>query len=198
MIHLRAVTSSLIAATLALAVQACASSPAPAPETAASQTTPSGPPPKLGPEEMKQARLNAQVVAGTWLLLVDKGELITSWDTAARRLQDFVPAGDWKAGLEKARGPFGEMQRRHFVKTKYTNKLQPPGHYVVVSYHSQFAKSPAKESVTVVREADNQWRVVMYGIEKTDTPPPAEEAPTEPQNEAVEATEPGATEAPAP
>lgn len=193
MIHLRATTSTLIAATLALAVSACASSPPPAPENAAGQTS-SGPPQKLGADEMKQARLNAQVVAGTWLLLVDKGEFITSWDTGARRLQDFVPAGDWKAGLEKARGSFGEMQRRHFVKTKYTNKLQPPGHYVVVSYHSQFAKSPAKESVTVVREADNQWRVLMYGIEKTDTPPPAEEAPTEPQNEAVETTEPGVAE----
>ena len=193
MIYLRAVQGSLIAATLAFAVGGCASNPPPAPETAAGQTS-SGPPQKLAADEMKQARLNAQVVAGTWLLLVDKGEFITSWDTGARRLQDFVPAGDWKAGLEKARGPFGEMQRRHFVKTKYTNKLQPPGHYVVVSYHSQFAKSAAKESVTVVREADNQWRVLMYGIEKTDTPPPAEEAPTEPQNEAVEATEPGAAE----
>jgi hypothetical protein len=197
MIHYRAVTFALLAAILALSVSACASSPPPAPESAASQS-PAGPPKKLAADEMKQARLNAQVVAGTWLLLVDKGEFIASWDTGARRLQDFVPAGDWKAGIEKARGSFGDLQRRHFVKTKYTNKLQPPGHYVVVSYHSQFAKAPAKESVTVVREADNQWRVLMYGIEKTDTPPPAEEAPTEPQNEAVEAVEPGAEETTAP
>ena len=181
---LPAVRTSFVAAFLALAASACASAPsaAPAAENAATQAAPQ----KLSAADMKAARLNTQVVAGTWLLVVDKADYVTSWDTGARRLQDSVPAGDWTAGLAKARAPFGDLQRRHFVKTTYTNKLKPAGHYVVVKYHSQFANFPAKESVTIMQEADNQWRVVMYGIEKTDTPPPAEEVPAEPQDEATE------------
>lgn len=178
--HIHRVYAPLLAIAVALAVPACATTSPATAETQAA-TAPKGPPQKLSPEDMKEARKNAQVVAGTWLLVVDKGDFLLSWDTGARQLQDVVPASDWTAGLGKAREPFGEMQRRVFIKTKYSNKLNPPGHYVLVKYHSQFAGSAAMETVTVVKDIDNLWRVVMYAIEKTKTPPPAEELPPEAQ-----------------
>lgn len=151
---------------------------------------------KLSREAMKEARMNAQVVAGTWLLDVDRGDFATSWETAASRLQNTVGKGDWTKGLTGARGSFGALTRRHFVKTRYTNKLQPAGQYVVVSYHSLFENAPALESVTVVQDEDNQWRVVMYGIEKTkEAPPedaPAEGAATESEQESEDEAAPAA------
>ncbi len=165
---------------LLLGTVACATS---APATTPTESEPAqGPPPKLSSDEIKQARLDAQVVAGTWLLQVDQGDYPGSWDNAASALQNLVGKGEWAQGLTKGRSTFGALERRHFLKTKYSNKLQPAGHHVVVNYHSQFANGPAKESVTVMKDADNQWRVLMYGINKTDTSPP-EEAPTEPQEE---------------
>ena len=116
-----------------------------------------------------------------------QGDYTGSWETAASPLQNRLGKGEWNQGLSKARTPFGELQRRHFLKTLYTNKLQPAGHHVVVNYHSQFANSAAKESVTVLKDADDQWRVIMYGIEKTDTPPP-EAPPSPPQEESSEET----------
>jgi len=178
--HLNRINAPLLAFVAALGMPGCATT---APATAETQaaSAPKGPPPKLSPDDMKEARKNAQVVAGTWLMVVDKGDFLLSWDTGARQLQDVVPASDWTAGMGKAREPFGEMQRRVFTKTKYTNKLNPPGHYVLVKYHSQFASTPAIETVTVVKDIDNLWRVVMYAIEKTKTPPPAQEVPADAQ-----------------
>lgn len=169
---------------LVLGTGACATS-TPATETAAAsdEAKPPPRPPKLKGEARQAARKNAQVVAGTWLLEVDKGNYAGSWDQAASPLQNRVGRGEWTQGLTGARKGFGALTRRHFVKTMYTNKLQPAGHYVVVNYHSQFEHSPAKESVTVYQDADNEWRVLMYGIEKTDAPPP-EEAPAEDQGDA--------------
>lgn len=189
--HLKRLYAPLLAFVAALAMPGCATT-APATTETQAASAPKGPPPKLSPDDMKEARKNAQVVAGTWLLVVDKGDFLLSWDTGARQLQDVVPASDWTAGLGKAREPFGAMQRRVFIKTKYTNKLNPSGHYVLVKYHSQFASSPAIETVTVDKDIDNLWRVVIYAIEKTKTPPPAEELPpeTQPADTQDDATDP--------
>lgn len=100
-----------------------------------------------------------------WLLLLDRRDWGTAWDTSAAMFRAAVPLATWMDGIPKARAPLGALQERKPLEAVYRDKLQgrPDGDYVTVIFASRFEKKPdAQEIVTTVRDTDGKWRVTGY------------------------------------
>jgi hypothetical protein len=68
----------------------------------------------------------------------------------------------------RARAPLGGLGKRDLRAAEFKTSLPgaPAGQYVVVYYDSAFAKkAAAREIVTLVRGADDTWKVVGYFVE---------------------------------
>lgn len=137
------------------------SRPAPVAEPQAGQDKPAEA--KAAPE-MEEA---ARTAAMGWLLLLDRRDWGTAWDTSAAMFRGNVPLATWMDGIPKVRQPLGELVDRKPVQTVYKTRLEgrPEGHYVTVVLASRFEKkSDAQEVVTTVREPDGRWRVTGYSV----------------------------------
>jgi hypothetical protein len=137
------------------------SAPAPSTEAAApaASTSPSSAP---GTAEMEKA---AQLAAMGWLLLLDRKDWGTAWDTSAAMFRGAVPLPAWMDGAPKARAPLGKLVERKPADAVYKRQLQgrPDGDYVTLIFNSSFEQKPdTQEIVTTVREADGKWRVTGY------------------------------------
>jgi len=109
----------------------------------------------------------AQAAARDWLALTDAGNGGASWDAAGKLFQGAIKRERWTEALGSVRNPIGALARRSLLSTKFTSSFPgaPDGEYAIVVYRSSFAnKADARETVTVAREADGQWRVVGYFI----------------------------------
>lgn len=106
-----------------------------------------------------------QLTANAWLLLLDRRDWGTAWDSSANMFRQSVPLASWMDGIPKVRQPFGALVERQFVEAVYKTSMpgRPDGHYVSVMFASKFDKSPqVQEVVTTVREPDGRWRVAGY------------------------------------
>jgi Protein of unknown function (DUF4019) len=109
----------------------------------------------------------AQAAAESWLLLIDQGEYAASWQAAAASFKSAVPQQKWAEAVAVARGPFGELKARSVKSSTATKALPgaPDGEYVVMQFNTAFAKKAAAlETLTLVHDADGQWRVVGYFV----------------------------------
>ncbi|TFY96861.1 DUF4019 domain-containing protein [Ramlibacter rhizophilus] len=112
--------------------------------------------------EMEQA---AQLAAQGWLLLLDRRDWGTAYDTSAAMFRSAVKLPQWMDGIPKVRAPLGKVIERKPVEAVYRDKLQgrPDGDYVTILFATQFEKKPdAQEILTTVREPDGKWRVTGY------------------------------------
>ena len=69
----------------------------------------------------------------------------------------------WADQLGAARGPLGALTSRTLVVEQFKDALPgaPPGEYAVQQYHAASDELHAvTETLTLVRGADGQWRVV--------------------------------------
>jgi len=159
------------AASLVIGV-GCQPQPAAAPDAepslAASSTVTAEPTAPAAPSPEEAAQKVAQDGAQTWLALVDAGQFEASWDNAAALFKSSVTREQWNASLKGAREPLGTVSSRQLRGSEYKTQLPgaPDGKYVVVYYESAFAqKAGAKESVTLMEEADASWKVAGYSIQ---------------------------------
>jgi len=134
--------------------------PAPAasaPAAAAAQAAPA-PDAKAGKEAA------AQLAAGGWLILLDRGDWGRAWETASGVFRSSVPLPAWIDGVPKAREPFGNVVERNPIEAVYKTALagRPPGEYVTVIFETQFANKKVEEVVTTVLEPDGKWRATGY------------------------------------
>ncbi|MBL6750267.1 MAG: DUF4019 domain-containing protein [Nevskia sp.] len=109
----------------------------------------------------------AEKAAGDWLALVDDGKYPASWDSASSYFKSNYPKELWKGTAKGARGPIGSVRSRSIASATFTRTLPgaPDGIYVVVEYTTQFDKKPgADETVTLVSDTDNVWRVYGYNL----------------------------------
>jgi hypothetical protein len=109
----------------------------------------------------------AQVAAKQWLALVDQGQYVESWGTAASYFKNAVPEKQWVQSMKGARQPLGKMISRRLKSAICTTSLPgaPDGQYVVIQYATSFEnKASAVETVTPMRGPDKQWRVSGYFI----------------------------------
>jgi uncharacterized protein DUF4019 len=105
--------------------------------------------------------------AAAWLEFVDRGDARTSWQEAGATFRSAVTPEAWAVQLGAARGPLGPLTSRSVAVEQVLDGLpgSPTGKYVVQQYHAVYdARQAVTETLTLVREADGQWRVVGYYI----------------------------------
>ncbi len=69
--------------------------------------------------------------------------------------------------LTKQRKPFGALSSRKPSSTQFATELPgvPDGNYAIIQYQTAFAnKAAAVETVSLMLEQDNVWRVAGYFI----------------------------------
>ncbi|HJM49296.1 MAG TPA: DUF4019 domain-containing protein [Alphaproteobacteria bacterium] len=114
-----------------------------------------------------EAEENAQQVAKQWLALIDRGNYGEGWEQAAPYLQNAVKKDDLVRALKAVRKPLGSVASRRLQSAQPTTSLPglPDGEYVVIQYHTVFAKKKkAVETITPMRTGDGTWRVAGYYI----------------------------------
>lgn len=114
-----------------------------------------------------QQRVEASTIAATQFLeLVDAGQYGESWDTCATYLKNDIPREDWVKKLSAVRSVTGKLLNRkqtNFTYTKNANEGIPEGEYMVYYFDSTFQnKEHLPETLTMMLENDNTWRVAGY------------------------------------
>ena len=117
-----------------------------------------------------QQRIDASTVAATGFFeLVDAGQYAQSWENCAAYLKSEVPKEEWITKLSAVRsaaGQFLERKQKDYTYTRNMNEGIPDGEYMVYYFDSKFQnKEDLTETVTVMLESDNVWRVAGYFIE---------------------------------
>jgi hypothetical protein len=105
--------------------------------------------------------------ARQWLQLVDRGEIDKSWESAASYFKRAVTREQWLQSMSAARTPLGDVVTRELRSSTYTTALPgaPDGEYVVIQFDTSFEnKRQAVETVTPMRDSDDEWRVSGYYI----------------------------------
>jgi hypothetical protein len=115
------------------------------------------------PPGVAQARKSAE----RWLPLLDAAKYAESWDGAADWFRKTVTQEQWKDACAQARKPLGKFKSRSFTLSQYTKDLPnaPAGDYYLIQYTSDFEnRNAATETVILVRQNENDWRVAGYFI----------------------------------
>lgn len=109
----------------------------------------------------------AQNSARNWLALTDRGDADASWRAAGEKFRAAMPADGWAKALKQVRPPLGAATDRTILSTEFAKSFEgvPEGDYALLVFRSSFAnKADARETVTLEREADGNWRVIGYSI----------------------------------
>jgi len=116
-------------------------------------------------EGKMEKETEALKAAETWLVLVDEGHYVSSWDTAAVFFKKAVTSKEWVRLVEAVRGPLGTLISRNVRTLRYTTTRPgaPDGEYVVILFETSFeGKRNARETVTPMMGTDGVWRVSGY------------------------------------
>jgi hypothetical protein len=118
------------------------------------------------PPEVAEKVDAALLAAQGWLLLLDRRDWGTAWETAAAMFRGAVPLGNWMDGVPKVRSDLGALVEREPAAADYKTELpgRPAGDYVTAVFASRFDKREVEELVTTVREPDGKWRVTGYSV----------------------------------
>jgi hypothetical protein len=116
-----------------------------------------------------QQRVEASTLAATnFFTLVDAGKYGQSWEECAEYLKNEVPKEDWIKRLSAVRSVAGKLLERKQTKLTYTKNTDegiPEGEYMVYHFDSKFQnKEQLPETLTLMLEHDNTWRVAGYFI----------------------------------
>jgi hypothetical protein len=109
----------------------------------------------------------AQSAADVWLAIVDDARYEPAYLSTAGIFQKLVGKEQWVKIATAGRALVGKVRVRNVKDSKFSTTMPgaPDGQYVVVHYDTAFEKKPgAVETVTVVLDADGQWKVCGYFI----------------------------------
>ena len=115
----------------------------------------------------KKENKKAKMAATNWLVQIDKGEYLESWDNAAQYFQNQILQDRWSAALKASRGPLGNLTSRNINSSEFRSELPgaPDGNYYILTYNSSFEnKASAIETITLTKGKDGKWRAVGYYI----------------------------------
>jgi len=110
----------------------------------------------------------ADKAAQSWLELVDAGEYGRSWDTSSAFFRTAVSEASWIASLQAVRKPLGDRIHREQISSQEAANLPgaPDGEYRILLFSAEFVEQKAaRETITLMREPDGQWRVAGYFIQ---------------------------------
>lgn len=105
--------------------------------------------------------------ADKWLAVVDSRAYGDSWTEAGSLFQSQISQDQWIDTVGKVRAPLGPVLNRKNFRNEYTTTMAgaPDGEYVVCQYTTQYTnRKAAIETITVMKNQDNGWRVVGYFI----------------------------------
>ena len=109
----------------------------------------------------------AETTASSWLHLADEEDFGASWKQASSLFRAAVTESEWEQALTAARRPFGQLKSRELESATFYTTLPgaPDGEYVVLIFSSSFdQKKVAVETVTVMLDRDQSWRVSGYFV----------------------------------
>ncbi len=115
------------------------------------------------PDKIKVAILAAE----NWLMLIDGGDYIKSWQEAAQYFKNVVEKRRWQHSMMVYRKPLGRVIYRKLTSSVYRTSLPgaPDEEYVVIQFETSFEnKRHAIETVTPMLDKDGKWRVSGYYI----------------------------------
>ena len=137
----------------------------PAAQAPGAQSAPAAQSPeKAKPNPNADKEAAATLAAAGWLVLLDRRDWGSAWETSSAMFRKSVPLAAWMDGIPKVREAMGKFVERAPAESVYKTTLegQPDGEYVSVVYESKFDNKELLEVVTTVREADGKWRVTGY------------------------------------
>ena len=106
-----------------------------------------------------------------FLIMLNEGQYDQSFDAASPDFRSGVTKAAWANNLRQNREPLGKATD-HQLKTIDTNTDLTTGKKTyVVPVASKFEKGSATETITVVQDADNQYRVADYSMTTEFTAP---------------------------
>jgi hypothetical protein len=114
-----------------------------------------------------QQRVEASTIAATnFFELVDAGKYGQSWESCAVYLKNEISKEDWITKLSAVRSVVGKLIDRKQTKYTYSKNTDegiPEGEYMVYYFDSTFQnKKNLPETLTMMLENDNTWRVAGY------------------------------------
>ncbi len=117
-----------------------------------------------------QQRIDLSSIAATdFFELVDSGQYAQSWESCSAYLKNEVPQPEWVQRLSAVRSVAGkllERKQKDYIYTRDAGSGVPDGEYMAYHFDSQFQnKDHLVETVTVMLEHDNTWRIAGYFID---------------------------------
>jgi Protein of unknown function (DUF4019) len=109
----------------------------------------------------------ATAAATEFLGMLDADQYDRSWQSSAKLLQERVSLDEWTQQLRKIRAAVGPVVDRTQSDISYATTAtdSPEGEYVQIFYETRSqVKEGLEETVTVMLEADGQWRVAGYFV----------------------------------
>jgi hypothetical protein len=134
---------------------------------AAAPAAPKAAQPPASASASAQKEAAGALAAAGWLVLLDRRDWGTAWETSSSVFRSSVPLAAWMEGIPKVRAPLGNFVERAQVEAVYKTTLQgrPDGDYVSVIFDSKFSEKPVREIVTTVLDSDGKWRVTGYSAQ---------------------------------
>jgi hypothetical protein len=108
-----------------------------------------------------------QKAARDWLAMTDNANALGSWNAAGSKFKESTTVKQWGVTLSQSRAPYGARDQRAVLSTSFSTKLEgvPEGEYAIIMFRTSFAnRADSRETMTLERGADGEWRVIGYVI----------------------------------
>lgn len=124
---------------------------------------PPAPPAPAPPAGKEKTNYDPMVkVVEDFLVMLDLGRFAESFDAADASFREGLTKEAWVANLQKHRAPMGKPKDRSLTKVDTNTDLATGKKSYVFPVNSTFEKGSLVEEITVVKSADDQYRVSDY------------------------------------
>ena len=115
----------------------------------------------------KKEQKKAIKAAQNWVMQIDNGKYLDSWDSAGAYFQNQIQKDRWSAALTASRLPLGKLITRELDSFDYQTESPgvPDGKYYVFTFNVSYEnKNTAIETVSLFKDATGSWKVVGFFI----------------------------------
>ena len=121
-------------------------------------------PPQADPHAAEESAAQRQALG--FLGYLDEGRFADSYAYTGMLLRTRADRESFAAQIQKARAGTGALQARELIDATYNTSVEgaPEGQYVILHYHSNFAKRPDTVETITLALAKGYWRVDGYYI----------------------------------
>lgn len=108
----------------------------------------------------------ARLAATNWLAAMDRGDVGTTWDTAAAIFKMNIVRPEWLESIASVRTPLGPFGERTFQSADFHEELPeaPPGPYVVFMYQLEATAVERVIETLIFTREEGMWKLIGYYI----------------------------------